>query len=40
MWWRVGAHQRAIANLQAGVHDTSGRFEILWNTSVALCWGS
>src|SRR4029077_9191232 len=27
--WRVAAHQQTIANLQAGVHDTSGRFGIL-----------
>ena len=32
--WRVAAHQQTIANLQAGVHDTSGRFRILRNARV------
>src|SRR5690242_6190864 len=34
LWWRVATHQQTIANLQAGVHDTSGRFRILRNADV------
>jgi hypothetical protein len=34
LWWRVATHQQTIANLQAGMHDTSGSFRILRNARI------
>jgi hypothetical protein len=32
--WRIASHQQTITDLQAGVHDSSGRFGVLWNSGL------